>query len=147
MTAAATLRTTSLWAAMAAAAAAQAEHQLPGSSIVLDAWHQIIVADVNADGRTDLVYADSDSANGDVRLAMPDGTFGPATLIADGGRPAGVADFTEDGVVDILAFKPFGGATRVLPGFGNGSFGAPIPTAGLKSVGGDPVAVGDMDLD
>lgn len=130
--------------ALAAPAVAQAEQQLPGSSIVIDVATRLLVSDVNGDGRADLVYRDLNPEDGAVRLSRPDGTFGPSTTIAGAHTPTAIADFTEDGIVDVLAFKI---DTRVTPGFGDGSFGPPILTTALKPSSTDPVAVGDVDLD
>jgi len=85
-------------------------------------------ADLNADGHVDLVVPGWDSQWADVLLGNGDGTFVSRPVAVD--RPYGVAvaDFDEDGVLD-LAFGSFREIAVVL-GRGDGTFGeqARFPT-------------------
>lgn len=89
----------------------------------------IVVADLNKDGRVDLVAGGS-SADGTIpelaiALGNGDGTFQPATILQfEGFGPLGspaVADFDGDGNPDIFVPAPEGGE-GILPGVGDGTF-------------------------
>jgi len=91
------------------------------------------IADVNRDGTDDVIVAANDNAGGQtlVLLAGSDGRLGTAT---DVGAPTGnsfvrVADFTGDGILDLLVAEPSGSsAFSVLPGIGDGTFGMRVAT-------------------
>ena len=114
----------------------------------------IAVADVNADGRPDLVIASVDDPTVSVLLnttatdaATP--TFTPHADFSTG-LPIGllaIADLNGDGKPDIVTV---GGAISVLPnttvpGSATASFAAAAPFSGPSSAGG--VAVGDLNGD
>ena len=96
-----------------------------------DQFHRTL-ADVNGDGRADLVgfgYAGTL-----VALANADGTFQPVRLAtamfgvgqgwtSQDARPRAVADLNHDGFADILSFDP--GGTMVAFGNGDGTFTPP----------------------
>ncbi len=100
----------------------------------------LAVADVNGDGRPDLVVANSWQCIGcynggiSVLLGNGDGTFGPAITYGSGGyiaRFVGVADVNRDGEPDILVancgvgascYLPFDGSVGVLINNGDGTF-------------------------
>ena len=82
----------------------------------------VAVADVNKDGKPDLIVED---ANGiDVLFGKGDGTFGaPQTSPVAFGKPGmAVADFSSSGNPDIAFLSASG--VSILPGNGNGTFGA-----------------------
>ena len=90
----------------------------------------LTAADVNGDGKTDIIAA---SGNGEISelLAAGGGTFSPATGFYVAGNAASVttADLTGDGKVDLLVAydNSYGSDLLVIPGNGDGTFGSPIP--------------------
>ena len=91
-----------------------------------------------------------------VMLGNGDGTFQTPTAYATAAESEMVAlgDFTGDGIVDILDLEGVstGGTTcyciQVLPGNGDGTFGAPIATVPVPyNVFGYSIAVGDFNDD
>jgi hypothetical protein len=105
----------------------------------------IAAADVDADGRTDLLAA-GPTAGAEVLLALPDGGFGPRRqgtppLV----RAAGFADFDGDGRVDLALASDPANAVHLFPGDGAGRFG-PAPRA-LAGSGAQAVAAADFDGD
>jgi hypothetical protein len=91
----------------------------------LGAIQDMVVADVNGDGKPDIICATSNGAS--VLLNQGNGTFGPATTFGTGYTNSSVvvADLNGDGIPDIAITNPGGNAVNVLLGTGNGSFGAP----------------------
>jgi uncharacterized protein (TIGR03437 family) len=81
-----------------------------------------VVADVNNDGKPDLIAEDATGI--DVLLGKGDGTFSaPQASAVSSGQPGlAVADFNSDGKLDV-AFLTASGVS-ILPGNGNGTFGA-----------------------
>lgn len=115
----------------------------------------VVVADVNGDGKPDLLVADYCSSNGcpngevGVLLGNGDGTFQAAVIYGSGGGPASslaVADVNGDGKPDLLVANWFSNAVGVLLGNGDGSF---QPAVSYGSGGGlaDSVAVADVNGD
>jgi hypothetical protein len=123
----------------------------------------VVVADVNGDGRLDLVVAnscaDSTCTNGSVSVLLGngDGTFKAAMSYGTGGYAASsvaVADVNGDGKLDLVVTNSCGsddivctnGTVAVLLGNGNGTFRA---AANYGSGGQDAnsVAVADVNGD
>jgi hypothetical protein len=110
----------------------------------------LAAADVDGDGHLDLLVVESLSAgfpDSHVHFLRGngDGTFAPGVSIGVvSPSPIVFADFTGDGVGDVLAADA--SELDVLPGRGDGTFGPRIPSpVSLLEVG--PIAVGDVDGD
>jgi Bacterial Ig-like domain (group 3)/FG-GAP-like repeat len=124
----------------------------------------IAVADVNEDGKPDLVVANcgtsgsNDCSDGmvGVLLGNGDGTFQGAISYLSGGWDANsiaVADVNGDGHKDLIVSNgcssicsTYDGVVSILLGSGNGSFGTPVTysSGGLEA---RSVAVGDLNGD
>jgi hypothetical protein len=98
----------------------------------------MVVADVNNDGKLDIIEA------GAVLLGNGDGTFQPAMnfLIGNPVYTIGVADFNRDGKVD-LAITAGNAGISILLGNGDGTFQA----AGTYDPGAGDLVVGDFNSD
>jgi hypothetical protein len=105
----------------------------------------VVTADVNGDGRLDLITANAGSSNISVLLGNSNGTFGAAQTYTTGEGPAAVAvgDFNGDGKLGIVTANEGDNTVSVLLGNGDGTFQA----AKSYAVGSQPVsvAVGDFD--
>jgi hypothetical protein len=94
--------------------------------------YSMTVADLNGDGRLDLVASDGSGGQVGVMLGNGDGTFQApqsSLVFADGMKSASgmlaVADLTGDGKPDIIATDGYGGHVSVLSGNGDGTFQTP----------------------
>jgi hypothetical protein len=126
----------------------------PGHALL--PFSTVTVADVNGDGKLDLVTANYTTNDVSVLLGNGDGTFQPARNIPAGTDPRSVkvADVNGDGLPDMVVsnFYPAltsaasGGAVNVLLGNGDGSFQAPqkVTTADEAPIGATVV---DMNGD
>jgi hypothetical protein len=127
----------------------------PGSPVMLgvsSGTTEIALADLNRDGRRDLVAASSDSRTVSVRFGDGSGGFGAARAVAAGNSPTSldVADLNADGRLDLAvgtqASASGGDRPRlaIMLGDGAGSFRhAPgSPTA----VPGSPISVEVADV-
>ncbi|HUE70756.1 MAG TPA: Calx-beta domain-containing protein [Pirellulaceae bacterium] len=85
----------------------------------------VVLADVNSDGRPDMIVANSGGSSIDVRLGNGDGTFGVAISSATGSNPRSLAvgDFTGDGIPDVVTAN--GPEVSLLAGNGDGTFQLP----------------------
>ena len=116
-----------------------------------------MVADVNGDGRPDLVVGDQNCLNNScsggglvsVLLGNGDGTFQPAVVYGSGGEWASslaVADVNGDGKPDIVVANYLDTTVGVLLGNGDGTFQpAALYNAGISEV--TSVAVADLNGD
>jgi hypothetical protein len=112
----------------------------------------VVAADLNGDGKLDLVVTDYlvDSNNVNVVLGNGDGTFQTAATYTAGKQPivAAIADFNGDGLPDIAvanAGTSVGGSVALLLGTGGGAFkpGAPVGAGAVPY----SLAVGDFNGD
>jgi hypothetical protein len=109
-------------------------------------------ASLRKNGILDLVVGDSLSDDVYVMLGNGDGTFQPATAYPTSGRPVkvGTGNFTSGNNLDIIAL-PGNGAEcsciEVLPGNGNGTFGAAIVTTLPYGMSGYAMGLGDFNGD
>lgn len=119
-------------------------------------FFQVAVADVNGDGKLDLVVSDYDDNYISVLLGNGDGTFQPGVSYGAGVNPTSVAvaDLNRDGKLDIvvsnqnctLGGPPCGaGTVSILLGKGDGTFQAQSEFA--SGVGPNSVTVADFNRD
>jgi hypothetical protein len=118
-----------------------------------------VVADLNKDGKPDIVTGDFTSGMISVFLNQGNGTFATGVSYAVDSNVGGyyevyavaAGDFDGDGNVDIVAANSGGGADSILglfPGLGNGTLGAVMPlTMASGFLVPKTVVVGDMDGD
>ena len=116
----------------------------------------IAVGDFNRDGKLDMVITHLGRLGfleGGVKIALGngDGTFQAAQIVkANAGPDAlAMADFNSDGKLDLavsLEVRSFDWDVEILPGNGDGTFGAAQP-AGLSDDLISGVTVADVDLD
>jgi hypothetical protein len=109
----------------------------------------VAIADVNGDGRLDLLAANMMSNTLSVLLGDGDGTFrSPVTYAAGGNNPIAiaVADIDGDGKPDLLAADYGSDAVSVLLGNGDGTF-QPAITYGSGGHGINSIAVADANGD
>jgi hypothetical protein len=95
------------------------------------AW--LAVADLNGDGKLDVVVAGGTSRKSSILWGHGDGTFRVATQhFGSGANWVGTADFDGDGNLDI-AMVSATGVVSIVPGNGAGGFGQPVAfSAGIS---------------
>ena len=122
---------------------------LPGvpSPLVGSAPFSVAAGDLNGDGRTDLVTANSGTNDVSVLFGQGNGTFAPAVSYAAGTNPVSIAiaDLNGDGRLDLAVTNSVSNDVSVLLNQGNGTF-APAVNHGA---GANPhsIAVADLDGD
>lgn len=124
----------------------------PGSPIAVGtAPVDIGVADFNQDGKADLAVTNANSENVDILLGTGSGSFANAqgSPIAVGieATTVAVADWNQDGKIDLLVGSNDDYRLKFFAGNGNGSFmefaGSPL----LIAKDANDIAVGDFNLD
>ena len=111
----------------------------------------VIAADVNGDGKPDLVTANAGDGTVSVLVNNGDGSFAPPVSYAAGSDPVAVAvgDLNGDGFPDLAVADSAGNSVQVLLNNGDGTLASPVAIAD----GTGPVAVvladvnGDGHLD
>ena len=85
----------------------------------------VVGADLNADGRTDLVVTNLDGNSVSVLLGAGDGTFAPIREYPTSAPPVAVTatDINGDGRADLLTSVPGPGAVEVFTAGASGDFG------------------------
>jgi hypothetical protein len=112
--------------------------------------YSLVVADVNADGKPDVVTANYGTSSVGVLLGTGTGTFAPAVAYStgSGSQPfdLAVADVNSDGKLDIISANTFTYEVGVLLGTGTGTFALVVPySTGSNSP--TKVAIGDVNAD
>jgi FG-GAP-like repeat len=108
-------------------------------------WH-LAAADLNGDGRADIVVANGYDQSYEVFLSQPDGTLSGKTYPLSGGPYwVDIVDVDGDGILDLVMPLDYPGQVVVLKGLGDGSFGPAIANpAGDRP---DSLFIGDFDGD
>src|SRR5579862_7576070 len=115
----------------------------------------VVTASLRNNGILDLVINDKLSDDVWVMLGNGDGTFRSAVAYHTTAESYTVAvgDLTGDGKIDVIALEQHGtggescSCVEVLPGKGDGTFGAPITTALPHGMGGYAMTSGDFNDD
>lgn len=105
----------------------------------------VSVADVNKDGRDDLVVTNRESRNVSILLGDGSGEFTAGATVPVGGGPqwSAAADLNKDGAADIITANRRSNTVSVLMGNGDGTFEAALDF----TVGRAPSACAVADLD
>ena len=131
-------------------------HAGGGSGISIGAPSgQVVAADVNGDGKLDVVVANSTpssplfptAGNVTVLLGKGDGTLQPGVTYNIGMKATSVAigDLNGDGKPDLAAVDYGTGKLAVLMGNGDGTFQTPVSYAAIQ--GANSVLMGDFNGD
>src|SRR5262245_25592413 len=88
----------------------------------------VALADLNKDGKLDLIVATCENSTVRVRLGNGDGTFGAATDYATLASAFGIAiaDFNRDGNLDVATADEDDSSIAVFLGDGTGALGPPV---------------------
>ena len=106
--------------------------------------YSVAVADVNGDGKPDLVTANYSSGSVSVLLGNGNGTFQSQMTFAAGPKPdsVAVADVNHDNKADVVVTNLFSSSASVLLGNGDGTFQALQTFA----TGSEPISVAVADV-
>jgi len=109
--------------------------------------HDVKIADLNGDGRFDLVAANAGSSAVSVWLGNGDATFGARMDFAVGAEPKNVAigDLNGDGRLDLVTANQAGASVSVLLANATGDFGFGPAADYAACAGAHDVAIGDFN--
>ena len=125
---------------------------LPDTSVASGPLSSLASADLNKDGRIDLVVTQQGQKLVSVLLGKGDGTFAPPASYPVGNEPVStvVADVDGDGVADLVVINKASNTFSVLGGNGDGTFKSSLDfvagNAPLAAVAGDFYGDGHVDL-
>ncbi|MGA2169340.1 MAG: Ig-like domain repeat protein [Terracidiphilus sp.] len=125
---------------------------LPDTSVASGPLSSLASADLNKDGRIDLVVTQPGQKLVSVLLGKGDGTFAPPASYPVGNEPVStvVADVDGDGVADLAVINKASNTFSVLGGNGDGTFKSSLDfvagNAPLAAVAGDFYGDGHADL-
>jgi hypothetical protein len=116
--------------------------QVQGSNV-----HQVLPADLNGDGRPELVVTLPDESVLALHPNLGGRRFGPPVRIPGGAFCNGVAaaDFNRDGRIDLATDNYTAGTMSVMINLGGGSFAAPVSYGTLPS-GSQPSKITTADF-
>ena len=104
------------------------------------------IADMTGDGNLDIIYANRDDDTINIVPGNGDGTFGAEFFIEFTGGPVGVAvaDYDNDGILDVAAPMVFSNEILIAKGDGLGGL---TELARFSADGPEGIAVGDINGD
>jgi hypothetical protein len=116
------------------------------------------LADLNSDGKLDVVVAEANTIQGDfllpggasVLLGNGDGSLALQTSYATGAKPEGLAlaDITGDGRLDLITANNSDNSVSVVPGVGDGTFSSgSLLSMPSKSFGFGQIVSADLNRD
>ena len=119
----------------------------PVSMPALVNTHGVTAADLNGDGRLDLVAANAGSNAASVWLGNGNGTFGSRVDFPTGPAPKSIAvgDVNRDNRLDLVSANQDGASVTVRLGNGSGGFGAAVNFPACT--GTHEVAIGNFTAD
>ena len=106
------------------------------------------LADLTGDGRPEIIRLADDSGSGSRQVQVLDGDgVQLAAIEAAGAQRLLVADFDNDGALDVFAYGPGTGASHFFTGSGDGKLTARTQDFGLTAAYGGAAVVLDFDIE
>jgi RHS repeat-associated protein len=107
----------------------------------------VLLKDLNGDGKADLITANQDDNSISIRLAAPQGFASTYSEIALPFKPSEIltGDFNKDGFIDLVVSSATDNSVSLLKGNGNGTFTA--PTSYTVGTAPNALVVGDLNKD